>query len=170
MDFSAFTSKLFGKTETKAAPAFDDWGLGFALTPSSISGVAVNATTAMGVPAVSAAVNLVASSIGNSAARIMRTIEDTKTEATEHQAARLVSKRSNSRHSAGKLRELLAFDALLHGNGFAYANRVNGRPVEILRLEPQTVQVQLNQADPFAEPVYRVAGPRERDALRIKQR
>ncbi len=57
--------------------------------------------------------------------------------------------------SAGQLRERLTRDALLHNQGgFAFANRVNGRVVELLRLDPNAVTVKADATT--GEPVYEV--------------
>ena len=147
-------AKLFSAPEQKSAVvSYDSWGLDAFLAPSTISNVVVNAQTAMRVPAVAAAVNLIAGAIGTLPARIIRTVDGSKETATDHPAARLVATAANDRVSAGALRQRLALDALLHGNGFAFANRVGGRVVEILRLDPHAVSIQL---DPMTgEAIYR---------------
>ena len=148
-------AKLFGASEQKSLiTPYDAWGLDAFLTPSTISNVVVTPQIAMRVPAVNAAVNLIAGAIGSLPARIVQNVEGSKITA-EHQAARLVSVAANDRTSAGKLRERLAFDALLHGNGFAFANRVGGRVVEIIRLDPHAVTVQVDIMT--GEAIYRSA-------------
>lgn len=107
----------------------------------------------MRVPAVAAAVNLISSSIGTLPARIVRTDNGSKVVAEDHDAFRLVARFANDRVSAGKLRERLAMDALLHGNAYAYANRVGNRVVEIVRLDPASVSLQLDPRT--GEPIYR---------------
>ncbi|MCQ0986030.1 phage portal protein [Jiella sp. LLJ827] len=107
----------------------------------------------MRVPAVSAAVTLISTSIGSIPASITRTVNGSKVEATNHPAFRLVAKAANDRVSAGKLRERLIFDALTTGNGYAFANRVNGRVIETVRLDPAAVSIQLDQMT--GEAIYR---------------
>ncbi|MDY8111174.1 phage portal protein [Fulvimarina sp. 2208YS6-2-32] len=147
--------KAFGAPEQKAAPTFpyDTFGLDAFLSPATISNVAVTPQTAMRVPAVAAAVNRIAQSIGSIPARIVRTVDGSTVAATDHPAYRLVAKAPNDRVTAGKLRERLAYDALLHGNAFAFANRVGGRVIEIVRLDPHAVSIQIDTTT--GEAIYR---------------
>jgi HK97 family phage portal protein len=58
--------------------------------------------------------------------------------------------------TAGQLREQLVRDAMLRGNGIAYVVRVDGRPIEIVRLKPDAVTI---EADEFTgDPVFTVRG------------
>jgi HK97 family phage portal protein len=51
------------------------------------------------------------------------------------------------------LREALTRDAMLYRNGgFAFINRVSGRPVEFLRLDPEAMQVKVDPVT--SEPLY----------------
>ena len=64
--------------------------------------------------------------------------------------------RANEWTGAGKLRELLTTDALLHGNGFAKVVRFeDGRPFELHRLKPGKITILEN--DITSAPVYRVS-------------
>jgi HK97 family phage portal protein len=54
--------------------------------------------------------------------------------------------------SAATFKEELTRDALLDHGGFAFINRVDGRPVELQRLVPASVEVTFND---FAEPIYK---------------
>ena len=147
-------SKFFEVPEKKSAVVpYDAWGLGAFLAPTTVSNVVVTPQTAMRVPAVLAAVNLIAGAIGSLPARIVRTVDGSKETATDHPAARLVSTAANDRVSAGALRQRLALDALMHGNGFAFANRVGGRVIEIIRLDPHAVSIQIDTQT--GEAVYR---------------
>ena len=56
---------------------------------------------------------------------------------------------------APELREQITRDALLHGAGYAFINRVNGKPVELLRLNPEAVAVQYDSIT--GEPLYKVS-------------
>ncbi len=154
-------AKLFSAPEQKSAVVtYDNWGLDAFLAPATLSNVVVNAQTAMRVPAVAAAVNLIAGAIGTLPARIVRTVDGSKETAIDHPAARLVATAANDRVSAGALRQRLALDALLHGNGVAFANRVNGRVIEIVRIDPHAVSIQL---DPMTgEAIYRSTADKSR--------
>lgn len=151
----SLVEKVLGAPEQKAAPAFpfDTWGLDGFLAPVTISNVAVTTQSAMRVPAVAAAVTLISTSIGSIPASITRTVNGSKVDATDHPAFRLVAKAANDRVTAGKLRERLVYDALTQGNGFAFASRVGGRVIEIVRLDPLAVLIQLDQM--AGEAVYR---------------
>ncbi|KAB0679514.1 phage portal protein [Aureimonas leprariae] len=174
MDFSsikASVARMFSPVETKSAVVpYDAWGLEGFLTPTTISSVVVSSQSAMRVPAVALAVNLIASSIGSLPARIVRSDSGSKEILVDHPAFGLIARAANDRLSAGKLRERLAMDALLHGNGFAFANRVDGRVVEILRLEPSAIGIQIEPTT--GEVLYRLnaAGGRildPRDVIHI---
>nr|WP_255700000.1 phage portal protein [Jiella avicenniae] len=123
------------------------------LAPATVSNVAVTAQTALRVPAVALAVNLIAGSIGSIPARIVREIDGSSEDASEHPNYRLVYRRANDRQTAAKLRERLAMDALLFGNAFAFVNRVGGRVVEIVRLDPHAVSIQIDPQT--GEAIYR---------------
>jgi HK97 family phage portal protein len=77
-----------------------------------------------------------------------------KTEDTAPPAHALVHGDANPWTSAVELRTRLTADALLHGGGYAFANRVNGRVVEFIRLRPETVTELVD--DVTGEPAFRV--------------
>ena len=59
---------------------------------------------------------------------------------------------------ASGLKEAVTRDALLHPHGgFAYINRVDGKPVELIQLCPELMTVLVNTAT--GEPVYKYADP-----------
>ncbi|MYZ46470.1 phage portal protein [Propylenella binzhouense] len=126
----------------------------FGVSPS-IAGPSVNPTTAVRVPAVAAAVGLISSTCGTLPAKVfMRSEDGGKEPDPSHPAYALIHDDANDWTSAAQFREALTRDALLHGGGFAFANIVNGRVVELLRLDPTRVQVLADMAT--GEPVYRV--------------
>ena len=147
-------AKLFSAPEQKSAPlCYDSWGLDAFLAPATISNVVVTPQTALKVPAVASAINLISGAMATIPARLMRNIDGSKEVASEHPASRLVSTVANERVSAGALRQRLTTDALLFGNAYAFANRVNGRVLEIVRLDPNAVSVQIDQLT--GSPIYR---------------
>lgn len=124
----------------------------FGATPS-LSGASVNADTAMGVPAVSNAVSLIADAIGTLPAKVFsRQTTGDKEVNSSHPACAVVHDNANDWTSANQLRTQITVDALLHGNGYAFANRVNGKVIELIRLDPSAVTPQLDSAT--GEPSY----------------
>ncbi|MHB2165737.1 phage portal protein [Alsobacter sp. R-9] len=121
----------------------------------TLSGASVTPESAMRVPAVKASVELISSTVGTLPAKVFRRFpEGGKEAATDHPAYALVHDDANDWTSAHALRTQLTIDALLRGNGFAYANRVNGRIVELVRLTGVEILVD----DVTGEPAYRVDG------------
>lgn len=103
----------------------------------TVSSQDVNPASAMSVPAVKAAVELISTTVGTLPAKIFeRGAEGGKTVASAHPAYALVHDDVNDWTSAGQLRTQLTADALLHGNGFAYAVRVGGRVRELILVNP----------------------------------
>lgn len=121
----------------------------------TIAGPSVTPATAMRVPAVAAAVTLIAVTCATLPAKVFRRQGDgSKSPEPTDPAYVLVHDDANPWTSASKLREQLTIDALLHGNGFAFANRVRGRVVELIRLEPTAVTV---ECDPItSEPTFKL--------------
>lgn len=110
----------------------------FGLVPSA-SGVTVTAASAMRVPAVRRAVSLIAESV---ATLPFKTYGEDKEAAKDHPSYALVHDWANDWTSAEDLRELLTTDALLTGHGFAHVVRVDGRPVELHRMDPGAVSIE----------------------------
>ena len=121
----------------------------FGIAPSA-SGVTVTAASAMRVPSVRRAVSLIAESV---ATLPFKTYAENKEAAKDHPSYALVHDWANDWTSAEELRELLTADALLTGQGFAQVVRVEGRPVELHRMDPGAVSIEY---DDFGEPSYRV--------------
>lgn len=134
----------------------------FGALPTS-SGVSVTAHTALRVPAVLQAVRLIAETVGSLPCKLYRDADGSKEAAKDHAGNRLAHNRVNSWTSAGLLRTLLTTDALLHGAGYAHVVRTgDGRPYEITRLQPGTVQ---RRFEDDGEPFYIVT-----NANRVQRR
>lgn len=81
--------------------------------------------------------------------------DGSKERATEHQLYALLHDAPNDWTSAFEFRRSMQADLLLHGKSFAFINRVNGGIVEIIRLEPTAVDVDVDATS--GEPtVYKV--------------
>ncbi|MEO4040342.1 phage portal protein [Hoeflea sp. CAU 1731] len=139
--------------EQKEAP--NTFGLDWLLTPNTQSGPVVSPQSAMTVPAVKACVELIATSIGTMPVKVFKRLPDgSKEVATDHPAYRLVHRTANEYQSAGKLRQLLALDALLYGNGIAFPVRVDSRVIDMVRIDPRSVQITPHQTT--GAPIYTV--------------
>lgn len=118
----------------------------------AISGASITPQSAMTVPAVKAAVELIATTVGSLPCKVYSK-QGGKQPDPEHPSYGLVHDDANAWTSASKLREQLTADALLHDNGgFAWANRVNGQVVELIRLDPSLVTIESDSAT--SEPSY----------------
>ncbi len=139
-------------SETKAEltdPDSDSWAALVAGLAPSASGVAVTADSAMACAPVNAAVSLITGAVGTLPCKLYRTTSKGKEPAPDAPAAFLAHKEANDWQSAGKVRELVTTDALLHGDGYAFVNKVSGRPVEILYLPRHKVTVEyLDSGEP----------------------
>lgn len=157
--------------ERKAAPvvtsgtaAPEGWFLELLGARTTSAGVNVSPASAMSVPAVKRAVDLIGSTIGVLPAKVFKvTSGDERTPATDHPAYGIVYRKSNAWTSARKFRETLTRDALLHGDGFAAVMRIDGKPVELIHLPPGTVTVELDERT--REPVYSVTNAGSTDLV-----
>jgi HK97 family phage portal protein len=149
-----FKEKLLDKLglQTKALD-FTTFPFDLLATPV-LSGVSVTPQSALSVPSVSAAISLIAGAIGTLPLEIFREENGGKISAVDHPAYELVYSQPNEWTSSGDLRRRLATDALLHGDGFAVANRLsNGAVYELIPLQPGSVTVYY---DSFTgEPLYK---------------
>jgi HK97 family phage portal protein len=101
-------------------------------------------------------VELISSTVGTLPAKVFISNDKGGKDADRsHDAYRLVHDDANEWTSAGKLREQLTADALTHdAGGFAFVNRVDGKPFEFIRLPPGTVTFELDANT--GEPRYKV--------------
>lgn len=119
----------------------------------SSTGIAVTAESAMRVPAVNCAVRTVAETVGTLPAKVYKADGEGKEIDEQHPAYPLVHDESNDWQSAGKVRELITIDAMLHGDGFGFVNKVGEKPVEILHLPRSKVIMEWLDS---GEPRYKV--------------
>ncbi len=126
--------------------------------------VTVNGDTALYAPAVYSAISLITGAIGSIPAKVYRPAEKGGKEvAKDHPAYRLVHDEAIGWTSAGELRAKMHEDAYRHGNGYAFANCVNGKPLELIRLDPRSVTIRYDETS--GEPTYvqRTRKGRERE-------
>ncbi|MET3578219.1 HK97 family phage portal protein [Mesorhizobium robiniae] len=160
-----FLKSIFGSgIEKKSVPLSDSYGMESIFgTPNTVAGPAINAATALRVPAVYSAIVLITDAIGSLPAKVFQTAGGEKQTADTHPAYRLVHDEANDWTSAGALRATLTVDALLHDHGYALANRVgDGKVQEFNRLDPRSVTIKADEIT--GEPVYEV-----RDGSRVRR-
>lgn len=157
--------------ETKAAPEtsgianpetflFDLFGS----TPLA-SGVSVTPTSAMQCSPVAAAVNAIAQGVSRCTFHLYeRAADGSRERASDHPLSPLLRDAVNPWTASSAFVEMLTADALLHRQGgIAEIIRTGeGRPVELIRLDPATVTI---EADPYGAPLYRVSGPNRQRVL-----
>lgn len=132
---------LFGKSWSLASSSEQLVEL-FGGRPSPSTGIAVTTESALRVPAVACAVRTIAESIAQLPVHLYRRDETgAKERASDHAAYALIHDEPNDWTSAYELKLAVSVDALVRGNGYAFVNRVDGRPREILRLDPGAVTV-----------------------------
>ncbi|WP_029660481.1 phage portal protein [Aliihoeflea sp. 2WW] len=127
----------------------------FGATPVA-SGVTVSPRNALSVPAVRAAVELIAGTCGTLPVKVFQHADNGGKEvARDHPAHAIAHDAANPWTSAGALRSQITADAMLNGGGYAYANRASdGHVVELIRLKPDAMSVELDTVT--GEPRYKL--------------
>lgn len=151
-----FTRKPAPAPETKSEltdPTSDSWAALCDAFAISSTGVAVTAESAMRVPAVNAAVSLIAGTCRTLPVKLYRSDDDGKAVATDHAAYGLAHDHANDWQSAGQVRQQVTIDSILHGDGFAFVTKSGDKPVEILHLPRTAVVVEHLDS---GEPRYRI--------------
>jgi HK97 family phage portal protein len=93
--------------------------------------------------------------LGTLSLKLYRREGDASVEASDHPLYRLLHDRPNPWTSAAQFIMMLESDTIMYGNGFAFANRVEGKIVELIRLNPLCVVVLYDVVT--LEPSYRVS-------------
>lgn len=137
--------------------------------PSS-AGVFVSPQTAMTVSAWRCGVMALAETIGQLPVQVYQRGENnSRQRAQDHPLYTLLHDAANDWTPASTFREQLTRDALLYPHGgFAYINRVGGKPVELIRLDPRHTQVTPIYQN--SEPTYRVTGVGGANAADMSER
>ncbi|MFA7585430.1 MAG: phage portal protein [Novosphingobium sp.] len=139
------------KAEQKSLSEPEEWMNALFAGGVTISKVRVSPRNAMRCTPVRAAVQAIAEPIGSLPLHVFRRDGDARARDRKHPVAKLM-KQPNEHQGGADFREQLQRDCLLFGNGYAFINRVEGRPVELLRLNPASVDVTAD--DSTGEPVY----------------
>lgn len=153
MSFADRVRKFFQPETKSGVSSPEDWLFeAFGATPSA-AGIAVSPATAIRCSAVKAAVSSIAEPIGNLPLHVYRRKADgSKERAHDHATYKLLHDVANPWTPAGRLREQLTVDALLSHGGYAQIVRNSeGKPLELHRLDPATVTVDLSTGEPEYE-------------------
>ena len=119
------------------------------------AGVMVSPETAMRCAPVFAAVRIRCETLAQLPVNMFKRKRDGGREkAVNHPLHAMLHDAANGWTPAFNFISDLERDATLHGNGYAYANRVRGRIFELIRLDPRTVAVEVDKVT--QEPSYRV--------------
>jgi HK97 family phage portal protein len=120
----------------------------------TISGFAIGPESALRVPAVSAAVRVIAESVASLPLNTLTYDGTSKSVSRSHAVYAIVNSEPNAWTSSYDFRLQMQTDTLLHGNAYAFVNRVGGKVREILRLHPTTVSVAIDLYS--GEPTYTI--------------
>lgn len=149
------------ETESKSLTSLEDWlSEIFGAVPTA-SGTNISAETALKVPAVSSAIRV----ISEAAASLDISVKtaDEKTVIGDDLASALLQGEANDWTSGYELIRDLLVDALKHDvGGLAWVNRIDGRPIEIIRYLPGVISVNYNPTT--GEPSYKINGKPEPSA------
>lgn len=120
----------------------------------TLSGMNVGPDTALRVPAVNAAVRVIAESVAALPLHLYTRKGDTKERDTDNPIYSLIHNQPNNWTSSFEFRKQAQVDVLLHGHAYGFVNKVGGEPKEILRLAPSSTSVKIDPAS--GEPTYEV--------------
>ncbi|MDT3686763.1 MAG: phage portal protein [Pseudorhodoplanes sp.] len=120
------------------------------------AGKHITPVSALRVPAVACAVKAISDTVGTLPCKVFRRTEGGgKEQDPNHPAFELVHSWASDWQSAGALRKQVTVDALLEGNGYALANKVTGRAIELIRLDPKCVTPRENEVTGEPQYLYR---------------
>lgn len=136
------------------------------------AGITVTPRNALECVAVRTAVQVIAEAIGQLPVHTYKRSPDgSKERVGDHPAQSLINGVVNEYLPANEFREIVTRDALLWGNGYAFILREDGNPVELHRLDPSHVKVELTE-DKLPLYIYDCDGQREEyahsDVLHIR--
>ena len=173
MPISDTITRFFRKSTSEPVALTDPLAALLFGTAPTLSNISVTAKSAMTVPAVASAIELIAEAVGTLPVKLFVRNAEGKTADTAHAAFRLAHDEANDWTSAAELRTQLTRDALLNDRGgFALANRVGDRVVEFIRLDAGAVTKKLDEKT--SEPFYVVREGKQqtryhyRDVLHIE--
>jgi len=161
---------------TKSAPAVEEK----AVTPSGTSipedwllelfgaGVAgspaVSRSVAMTVPAVANAVKVISESVATADLTVKRKVGDQEVDVPDHPALALLTGQANGWTSGYEfIRDIVSQALTQDAGGLAWINRVQGRPVELIRYDDGAITVEYSPKG-TGEPTYRIGGKKVRSS------
>lgn len=156
MSLKSRFQKFLGR-ETKSLASPEAWLLDiFGAQSPSASGITVTPRTAMECAPVRCGVQAISETIGQLPLIVyQRGANGSKERAPDHPAYKLLHDAANEWTPAAKFREEITRDAILRPlGGFAFINRVDGKPVELIRLDPESSPVTVDSTN--GEPVSTV--------------
>lgn len=148
---------LLGLEAKSGVASPDAWLLDLFGASPAASGVSVTPRSAMTCAPVRAAVQAISEAVGQLPFHTyQRDANGVKERAPDHPVAKLLRDEANEWTPAAKFREEITRDALLYpGGGFAHIVRVDGKPVELIRYNPDVSAVTVDATD-AGEPIYKV--------------
>lgn len=134
-----FWSRLLGR-EAKSNATLNLWRDIYGGTPSR-TGREVTVKSALEVTTVLRCAGVIADGIATVPLKLYRKESGGRVEATDHPLHDVLTVQPNEWQDSLEFRETLAFHLVLTGNAFCFVNRVGGRVVELLPIEPGRVSV-----------------------------
>lgn len=153
-----FSKPAAPPVEAKSGTAIpDDWLL--EVFGAGVAGsTQVSRSVAMTVPAVANAVKVISESVATADLTVKRKVGDQETDVPDHPALALLTGQANGWTSGYEfIRDITAQALTQDAGGLAWVNRVQGRPVEIIRYEDGGITVEYSPKG-TGEPTYRIGG------------
>lgn len=132
-----FWSKIFKKSASNS----HELNQLIELMNASISGINVNAQTALKCPPVFSSVKVVAETIALLPFILYEKDDKKKKPAVDHPLYDLLENSPNEFQTSTEFRQLMMLNAQLHDHAFAFVNRVNGVVKEIIPLPSEAVKI-----------------------------
>ncbi|TGP88924.1 MULTISPECIES: phage portal protein [unclassified Mesorhizobium] len=151
-----FTKKAAPAVETKSLAEPDAELL--AILGATVNGTAaVSTSTALTVPAVSAAIRVISEAVATLEVKVQRKDGDTWVDDEEHPACPLLRGFASPWLSGFEtIRDLVSESLTRDFGGLAWVNRIDGKPAEIIHYRQAIISVQY--APDTGEPTYRLSG------------
>ena len=133
--------KFFQKKSSSGSDSADLWRelLG---RSSSKAGIPINSRTIMQLTTAQSCARVIAEDIAQLPFKLYKDRKDGGSDpASDHAIYKLIKTKPNNWQTAFELREQIGLHLVLTNNAYVWINRINGKIVELLPLEPQQVTV-----------------------------